>query len=434
MTQPILAVAGNPVLHSRSPELFNHALNHHQIPAIYTRLLIQQVDELFTLWNGIGLTGLNITTPLKEAVIPYLDELDPIATKIRSVNLILRENHHLIGYNTDYYGALNAIRSHQPVHSSMKGLVMGAGPAGRAAALALTEQGLNVFLVNRSFDKAVTASLAIGCQPVPLSGLAAVTSQADIIISALSPGIQLIQPQWIKPGCILLDANYKQPGFQSLHLTPPQQIIPGLDWLIHQAVPSFQYFTGQATTPKILQHGLDIPGLKPRSHRIALIGFMGSGKTTIARRLANLLGYNFLDLDHLIEQRLGQSIPQIFQTQGESEFRRQESAILQDVIHQEQIVLATGGGIVIDPVNRNCLNRYAVTCWLWVPLHICMQRAQTQPCRPMLQNKSDEQIQHLYDNRSEYYAQASDLIVSYLPNVEQTARNLYAEIHQTFNH
>ncbi|MBP7460850.1 MAG: hypothetical protein KBA26_06140 [Candidatus Delongbacteria bacterium] len=425
----ILGVAGNPVLHSRSPELFRHALDHYKIDGLYSRLLLRRIDELRPIMDGIGMTGLNITTPFKESVIPILDELDPMADRIGSVNLVLRRGDYWKGYNTDYWGALNDVRPYLEPNRCIKALVMGAGPAGRAAAAALADHGIEVWLANRNYAKALSAAPKIGCRAATLSDLPRITPQADILISALSPDVRLIQPEWIKSGSILLDANYRQSGFQTIPPDPRYRIIPGQEWLIHQAVPSFEHTTGHSVTADLMRRGLDHPSASSRIRRIALIGFMGCGKTTVARLTAERLHYDYIDLDSIIEEQAGQPIPQIFETYGEPEFRRLESAALSDVLRHDRIVIATGGGIVLDPSNRTLLSRHTMSTWLWAPLETCLDRISHYPDRPLLMNRSPEQIRHLYHSRIEAYARTADLIISGIPEADPTAGDLHHELY-----
>lgn len=83
---------------------------------------------------------------------------------------------------------------------------------------------------------------------------------------------------------------------------------------------------------------------RPIPGNIILIGMMGAGKTTVGRLLANLIGKTFIDVDHEIQQRTGVGIPIIFEIEGEAGFRKRESEVLRDVVQQQNIVLATGGG------------------------------------------------------------------------------------------
>lgn len=122
--------------------------------------------------------------------------------------------------------------------------------------------------------------------------------------------------------------------------------------------------------------------------RIVLAGFMGSGKTTVGRRLAERLGWRFLDLDREIERRDGRSVPAIFahagENGGEPYFRKQESAVLAELLSERRVVLALGGGAPEDPGNRQLLERTPRTMvvYLHAPLETLLERCRTDAARP----------------------------------------------------
>lgn len=115
-----------------------------------------------------------------------------------------------------------------------------------------------------------------------------------------------------------------------------------------------------------------------------LVGMMGAGKTTIGRKLANRLDYGFLDTDALIESTVGKSISSIFATDGEAAFRQLESDVLCQVSSFTSQVVATGGGIVAQPMNWSYL-RHGVVIWLDVPVPVLVSRLSGDVSRPLLQ-------------------------------------------------
>lgn len=118
--------------------------------------------------------------------------------------------------------------------------------------------------------------------------------------------------------------------------------------------------------------------------RVFLIGPMGVGKSTIGRHLAELLGKDFLDSDHEIEQRTGASVSLIFEIEGEEGFRRRESAVVADLSRRDNIVLATGGGAVLDPRNREVLRARGVVVYLQAPIDTLVARTHRDRHRPLL--------------------------------------------------
>ena len=117
---------------------------------------------------------------------------------------------------------------------------------------------------------------------------------------------------------------------------------------------------------------------------ILLIGFMGSGKTTIANRLANNLGFEFIDTDELIEKNASKSINEIFTDEGESEFRKLESQVLGELEGRERMVIATGGGIVSSDDNIKRLRKIGIVFWLDAGVDSILERVSRNNDRPLL--------------------------------------------------
>jgi len=147
---------------------------------------------------------------------------------------------------------------------------------------------------------------------------------------------------------------------------------------------------------------------------IVLIGFMGSGKSSVGRELARLLGYPLVDTDALVAKRAGKSIPRIFAEDGEETFRDLESRVLSELharrpTHQ---VIATGGGIVTRPRNRDLLRRLGYVVWLVVSPEEILHRTSLTGQRPLL-NTADPKstVSALLAERTPLYRQASHLTI-----------------------
>lgn len=143
-----------------------------------------------------------------------------------------------------------------------------------------------------------------------------------------------------------------------------------------------------------------------RGTNVYLIGMMGAGKTTIGQRLATALGYQFFDTDALIEQVTGSAIADIFAHQGEATFRQTETDVLSQISAYTRLVVATGGGIVLQRQNWSYLHHGAVV-WLDVPFEQLRQRLQGDSHRPLLQTDDwPDRLQTLINQRQSLYAQA----------------------------
>ena len=145
--------------------------------------------------------------------------------------------------------------------------------------------------------------------------------------------------------------------------------------------------------------------------RIALIGFMGSGKTTVGRLVAARLGYRFLDLDVLITENAGKSIREIFDEDGEEAFRRIESDALYSVREMNRLVIATGGGAPVRQENQEFFENLATTFYLEVSFKEFLKRAGRDPARPML-DRSEEEVKKLYRSRLPIYRSLGQRVIT----------------------
>lgn len=138
---------------------------------------------------------------------------------------------------------------------------------------------------------------------------------------------------------------------------------------------------------------------------IVLIGFMGTGKTAVGRRLAGRLGLNFVDTDAEVERVTGKTIPQIFARDGEKRFRSEERLVIQKFSRQEGLVISTGGGAVLNPENVADLKRNGILICLKADPEIIYQRVKGKKHRPLLLKKGDlkDQISRLLEERKPYY-------------------------------
>jgi 3-dehydroquinate synthase len=151
---------------------------------------------------------------------------------------------------------------------------------------------------------------------------------------------------------------------------------------------------------------------KRPSGNIFLVGMMGAGKTTVGKLLARQLGKTFIDSDEEIQKRTGVKISHIFDVEGEEGFRLRESSVIQDLIKLDNIVLATGGGAVLKPVNRDNLRKNGVVIYLKSTVHDLWQRTRHDHNRPLLQTSNPRaKLQELFEQRDSLYADAADYTV-----------------------
>lgn len=162
--------------------------------------------------------------------------------------------------------------------------------------------------------------------------------------------------------------------------------------------------------------------------KIYLVGFMASGKSTVARALAARLHWQFEDIDALIEQRERQTIPEIFARQGEPYFRAAERDILRVVQPLRHVVVATGGGTFMDADNRALINMDGVSVWIDVPLVELIPRIPLDGRRPLAANRAD--LERLYATRVETYRLAHVRVAGDRASVDETVEQVLDAIKQ----
>jgi len=163
---------------------------------------------------------------------------------------------------------------------------------------------------------------------------------------------------------------------------------------------------------------------------LALIGFMGTGKSCVGRLTAEHLHLTYLDTDHVIEARAGKSISDIFQQDGEPAFRDWERRIVEELTHRDRTVIATGGGLPVGEGNLDSLKTHALVVCLWASPEVIWERVRGHAHRPLL-NEPDPlaKIRQLLAVRSPYYHQADVLVNSEQRSVREVAMHVLHEFH-----
>ncbi len=148
------------------------------------------------------------------------------------------------------------------------------------------------------------------------------------------------------------------------------------------------------------------------SDNIFLVGLMGAGKTTMGRLLARHRNMEFLDSDHEIELRCGVSISTIFEIEGEAGFRKREAVVIDELTQRHGIVLATGGGAVLNEDNRRHLKERGTVVYLRGHPHELYLRTRHDKNRPLLQTEDPlTRLQSLYDQRHPLYMETADIVL-----------------------
>jgi shikimate kinase len=166
------------------------------------------------------------------------------------------------------------------------------------------------------------------------------------------------------------------------------------------------------------------------SNNIFLIGLMGAGKSTVGKLLAKKLGRRFLDADHVIEDRCGVKIPVIFEMEGEDGFRKREAQVIKDITGEHDVILATGGGAVLLPENRQFLSERGTVIYLHANPMELWHRTKGGEGRPLLKNGDAKKIlENLYAIRDPLYREIADYVIETgKPSVNQLVNTLIMQL------
>jgi shikimate kinase len=161
---------------------------------------------------------------------------------------------------------------------------------------------------------------------------------------------------------------------------------------------------------------------------LALIGFMGTGKTSVGRMVAEQLHFDYLDTDEMIQSRTGRTITDIFEKDGEVTFRRLEQQLVSELAARKRTVIATGGGLPTNPLNLASLKTHALIVCLWASPEKILERVRNQTHRPLLRGPNPGlQVRELLAAREPFYRQADVLINTDLRSVREAAQQV---VHQ----
>jgi shikimate dehydrogenase len=401
------ALLGEKLGHSFSPQI------HRALAGCDYQLLPTPPEAVADLFRRRDFRGLNVTIPYKQTVMPLCDEIDPRAAAIGAVNTVVNRDGRLTGYNTDIDGLIYLARRTGVDMAGKKVVILGSGGTGRTARAAAGELGAaEIVTVSRggednyeTLSRHADAQVLLNTTPVgmyPNCGVSPVSLDAF-------PHLEGV-----------LDVVYN-PLRTALLLEARERGLPcscGLPMLVAQAWRAEELFTGSAIPAETVEAVL--AGLTAQLENVVLIGMPGCGKSTVGRALARRQGKAFLDLDRLIEERAGKSIPAIFAQEGEEAFRTLESWAVREAGARTGCVISTGGGVVTRAENCAPLRQNGVIIHLTRPL----DRLPTAG-RPVSQSTD---LQTLWERRRGLYAAFADRTVDNGGPLEETLDTIEKEL------
>jgi len=428
----MFAVAGRPILHSKSPLIFTRLFERGAVQAAYGRLSVASSSDLLDLARRLGFEGLNVTAPLKQSLLPRLDEVDGEARRIGAVNTVVRRDGLFKGFNTDPAGVLNPLKDNSIDPGGKRILLLGAGGAARAVLAALRPFTADITVINRTWDKALACVERFGGTARPWPDLRNCLEKADLLINTIPPAADVLPAYWLPRRLTVFNAAYKDSTFNARAARRGCRVIPGEWWLYHQALKSYSLFLDCPAPPAEAFGRLFSPLYSaPKRLNVALVGFMGSGKTTIGRLLAGQTGFNFLDTDEIVSRAEGLSVGAILARHGQGRFRAKEKEAVAKLAKNKRTVMACGGGAVLDEDNRKILESNALVIWLCSSIQAIVSRVRGED-RPLLAGGDlQEKVRQLLTVRQPDYFKTADLIIDADGDAEEVARNIHEEICST---
>jgi len=270
----LYAVIGDPIAHSLSPAMHNAAFQALGVDAVFLAFKVApaQVADAVRGMRGLGIRGLNVTMPDKDAVVPCLDEIDEVAKFLNSVNTVFNDGGRLRGFSTDGAGAHRALEENGVKLAGKKLVLLGAGGAARAIAFELARESEELVILNRTpekvsglaqvlnskFQKKITAG------PLTSVNIERSLGDADVLINATSVGMCpderrcLVKSSWLKSDLTVMDIIYNplETELAKEAKAAGAKVISGVEMLVHQGAVSFEIWTGKAAPVEVMRQAV----------------------------------------------------------------------------------------------------------------------------------------------------------------------------------
>lgn len=407
-----LGVIGNPVEHSISPQLHNTMIEKLGIDYTYSAFRVREgeVGKALEGMRALNIRGFNVTIPHKITAHDLCDEVDAFAKKMGACNTLVNTKGVIKGYNTDGPGFIRALQYKGVEVKGKSVALLGAGGAAAGVAMALADSGAEkICIINRTRDKAQSLAKRINRYYPSCAEAADKIENADILVNTTSVGMNsqecpVKSLEGLNENAVVCDIVYcpRETALLKMAAAAGYKTVGGIGMLINQAVIAFELFTNKEVDKETVDYLYRMTELE---NSIVLTGFMGTGKTTVGKRLCALTGAQFIDTDELIEMREGMSIPEIFEKRGEGYFRDAESEVIKSLAGYKGAVISTGGGAVIRRENIDALrNAGGVVFCLKADIERVFKNiGDNTQSRPLLNGKTIDEARALLASREEAY-------------------------------
>ena len=375
----------------------------------------QNVDSFM---KSKSFLAINVTIPYKEKVIPYLDYIDNSAKKIGAVNTVVNKNGKLYGYNTDYSGMMGLINKIGLNIKEKKVLIIGTGGTSKTATAVISDMGAKTIIYAYKFKSDSACSY---------DEIYKHHTDIDIIINT-SPvgmypnndGIPIDLKKFPKLDGIL-DVVYN-PLKTNLVIEAQSLGIKaegGLYMLVSQAISAYEYFMDKKASDTLCDTIYN--DILSQKENIVLTGMPSSGKTTVGKILAEITGKAFVDTDDEIIKKIGMDIPTYFSKHGEAEFRKIESDVIKEISQKNSLIIATGGGAILNNDNIRRLKQNGKIYFL----DRSLKNLSPTSDRPL--SSDIDALKKRYDERYPIYTSTCDVKIDANATPSEVANIIYGE-------
>ncbi len=357
--------------------------------------------------------GLNITIPYKKAVIPFCDRLSDSARRIGAVNTLYFQDGQLWGTNTDYDGFLYAAEAAGISFYEKKVLILGNGGTSLTVRKAAADKGAaEILITSRRSEKG-----CISYEELHHHRDIEIVINTTPVGTYPNNGERLISLTDFPQCCGVIDVIYN-PFATDLLQQAEERKIPhsnGLPMLVAQATAAAEHFLQEKGFKE--ENVRILNKLRREIENIVLIGMPGCGKSSIGKKLAQILGKTFVDLDELVEKEAGQSIPSLFREYGEPYFRNLETRAAKKAGKEKSQVIAAGGGTVLRPENMKALSQNGRVVFIRRPLENLATDG-----RPL--SKDADALKSMYAHRLPLYEQYGQIAFQGKEGIDASASAL----------
>lgn len=371
-------------------------------------------DELDSFLKQKDFLGINVTIPYKQAVIDYLDVIDDAALKIGAVNTIVNKDGKLYGYNTDFYGLKNLIELNDIQIENKNVYILGTGGTSKTA---------HAVCEALKAKKIVHVSSKLNSQYISYDELYR-QNDVDIIINTTFIGMypnnddQIIDLDKFDHIQGVVDVIYNPIQTSLIQQAKSKNIKSsgGLLMLVSQAIVAHEYFFDTKVNQDLLQKIFNT--ILKSKQNIVLIGMPASGKTTIANYLKEKLNRDVIDADEYLVKKYNKEITDIFKEDGEKAFREYETEVINELSKKNNIIISTGGGCILNPLNIKRLKQNGILYFIDRNLDLLIPSDD----RPTANSK--DAIIKRYNERIDLYRQYCDIRINNSSTIEDSIKQI----------